>query len=144
MKKHPYTPNLETLAKIISGRDEAWRAKLRAASRKGVAVRKANREAKAKAKRSWAPVSGRGSDAGKRRLEAPGWQMLARRMEPGLWYGAVELRGLMPEYAVKSVRTWTLRAWREGLIERAPNPDFDQGRAPGRQSEPTWLYRSSG
>jgi len=63
----------------------------------------------------------------RKRLPLPGWQVLAARMQPGVWYRFTDLVAIMPEYARGSVKAWLhQRLPREGVaIDRAGNPDFD-------------------
>lgn len=80
----------------------------------------------------------------RRRLALPGWQVLTARMDPARWYTRRELYGVAPEYAETSIEAWLIqRLLRRGLVDRAPNPDFDPGVAAGAQTEPRWLYRLS-
>lgn len=76
---------------------------------------------------------------------APGWQIVLERMEPGRWYARGELEALgAPDYAAGSVRAWVAQKLvAGGLVERAPNADFDATVPDRRQLEPRWLYRKT-
>lgn len=127
----------DAIAKILAGEAERLHRVRSANQAKAVAAAKRNRLARQR--EVWRKR--RGCRQG-RLLELPGWQVLAARMEPGVWYGRPDLRRLIPEFAEGSVRAWVhQKLWPGGAIERAPNPAFDRERAPGRQSEPQWLYR---
>jgi len=118
--------------------DAAWRKAHAAGMRRreanrAKAARQAMRAAKARKPRKAYDV---------RRLELPGWVMMLDRLEPDRWYASGEIKALMPEYAVGSVRAWLWqRCVPAGYIERAPNADHDANRALGRQAEGRWLYR---
>jgi len=118
--------------------DAAWRKAHAAGMRRreanrAKAARRAMRAAKARKPRKAYDV---------RRLELPGWVMMLARMDPDRWYASGEIKALMPEYAVGSVRAWLWqRCVPAGYIERAPNADHDANRAAGRQPEGRWLYR---
>lgn len=79
----------------------------------------------------------------RRVASAPGWRIVLERMEQGRWYGRAEIVALgSPDYAVGSVEAWLAqKLLAGGLVERAPNADFDATVPDRRQTEPMWLYR---
>lgn len=148
--KYPKNPTVEDFIKYAHGH-MAWvrqrraegAAHMRECKRlKQIARGKAHRAAR-RAERAKSNYCLRPNE--KRMLAPlPGWQMLVARMVPGQWYALPDLRGLMPEYAGKSVTAYVGQELREhGLIERALNPDFDRSRNERRQMEPMYLYRLS-
>jgi hypothetical protein len=78
-------------------------------------------------------------------LPLAGWKVLVARMEPGTWYGMLELRALAPEYRRGSFKAWIkLKLLAGGFVERAGNPDFDHSKPGGSQTESRYLHRLSG
>lgn len=63
-------------------------------------------------------------------LALAGWRVLVARMEPDTWYTLAEIKAIMPEYQYGSLKAWLWQVLRSlGMLQRAPNPDFDPGRA---------------
>lgn len=109
----------KAMARLDAKRVRARKAKMSAARDNAKRRDRERRMAKAEALRP-----SRGRKVAK--LGPPGWQVLVARMDDGTWYTFAELRALTPEYAIGSIKAWVhQRLPREGLIEKAGNPDCD-------------------
>ena len=122
---------------------EVRRASQRRLTEHNAARHAAQRAEKAKANRA-ARLEADPSRLDRRRLDKPGWQVLLDRMAPGEWYGQPDLVALVPEFARGSVKAWIAQKLpAAGLIERAPNADFDAAAPDRRQLQPRMLYRKA-
>lgn len=71
-----------------------------------------------------------------------GWKIMLCRMQPGEWYGLTDIRALMPDTPSGSIHAWVIqRLFPAGMLERAPNAEFDPSRPDRRQSACRYLYR---
>lgn len=71
-----------------------------------------------------------------------GWKVLCVRMTPGAWYDFGQLRALMPEFERGSMKAWVRQKMpRQGVIERAGNPDFYEDPNNRALIVPRYLYR---
>lgn len=135
-----FTPSLDHLAQIIDGRRAAGRERQAEGQRHSVEARKVNTMRRRRA--HWKKPSGGicRKPWSTRLCALPGWQMLVARLEPQRWHAMADIRAVMPEYAAKSSRVWTVTLWRLGLVERAANPLHVSERGDA-QHEPMLLYR---
>ena len=140
-KRFEHRVSAERLAEYLDGQLEARRARWRAEHATHY-PNKARALGMQKRRPKPAYVQWRRQGKAQRLLALPCWQVVAARMVAGQWYARRELCDLAPEYAETTVRCvvwlWLLP---RGVIERTFNPEYDHGRAAGRQSEPLYLYR---
>ena len=127
----------KAMARLDAARVRKQKAAHAAAMRKREAR---NRERQAAAREPVRTV-GRGRPELQKINALAGWKVLAARMEPGTWYTVGQIRALVPEYAQGSVKAWVWQLLpKQGLIERAGNPDYDPRTLRPGQNGVRYLY----
>jgi hypothetical protein len=143
MRKRFFIPTTDGLLALLNQRALRTREALQAAGAKGYEARRLN-ELKRKRAHWRSKRDGGLTYAGvdhKLKLALAGWKVLTARMVPGEWYAVTDMAELLPEYAYRSAKAWSVKLRKLGITERTRNPDLDGSRAPGNQMEPVWLHR---
>lgn len=127
----------KAMARLDAARVRRQKAVHAAAMRK----RTTRRKERQVAAREPAHMVGQGRPALQKILPLAGWKVLAARMEPGTWYTAGDVRAMMAEYAKGSIKAWLRQLLpKQGLLERAGNPDYDPKTLRPGQTGVRYLY----